>query len=106
MLFKSVVQSLFKLSGSQAYPASEGIAVDLSSGSFIAPHDGYLLIGTNFTNGQDTIVNAWGLIPVSSYGAKVCNARIAIPCAKGQIVYFSTSGVIDVATFVPSKGSS
>ena len=106
MSFKSSLEALFKLSSGQAYPTNTAIQVDLSSNSYTATQDGYLIIGANSSNGQDAYVNAWGLIPMSSYGARVCDARIAIPCAKGQKVDFATGGVCDIGTFVPSKGSS
>lgn len=102
---KSLVQSLFKLSGSQAYPSSGSRQVDVSSKSFVATQDGYLILGAT-SSGQNAFVNAWGLMPMSCFGSTVCDARIAIPCAKGQSVQFDYGGTLDIAVFIPSKGSS
>lgn len=105
MRFKDRLLQLFKLAGSQAYPHDSSREVDISSGTYIAVDDGYLLIGTKSGNGVEAYANAWGRITCSSYGADKGDARIAIPCAKGQTVFCSYQGPLDISRFVPSKGS-
>lgn len=105
MRFKDRLLQLFKLAGSQAYPHDSSREVDISSGTFIATDDGYLLIGAKSGSGVEAFVNSWGRITMSCYGSDKADARIAIPCAKGQTVYCSYQGPCDISRFVPSKGS-
>lgn len=106
MSIKSLVQSLFKLSGSQAFANGNTIQLDGTLGEYIAPCDGYFLLGTAPSDGNAAYINAWGTVPVSCFGSTQCPARIEVPCAKGQKVYWNYSGTLDVHAFAPSKGSS
>ena len=103
---KDYIQTLFKLSGGQAYASGNTLQIDGTSGSYTAPSDGFVLLGASSVEGRSAFINAWGTIPVSSYGSTECAARVAIPCAKGQRVQWSYGGTVDVHSFAPSKGSS
>lgn len=104
--FKDYIQSLFKLSGGQAYANGNLLQIEGTSGSYTAPSDGFVLLGASSVEGRSAFINAWETIPVSSYGSTECAARVAIPCAKGQLVKWSYGGKVDVHAFAPSKGAS
>lgn len=104
MGFKDLIESLFKLSGSQAMPDT-GSYVDFpvssgaTSGSFVAPYDGYI----NCTLSNSTAQAWWNIrsnhptieqayVGVTLSMPEGAGSGMYFPIKKGQTFYFSAHG--------------
>ena len=108
--FLDSLRTIFKLSGSQAFPSDSTIDYPTTTESpFIAPCDGYLSIGAvKGDDGTPAYVNVWNNPYASSSGIVETitrDARLCIPCHKGKYVYFSFDGKLDVFKFTKSYSS-
>lgn len=113
MSFKSSLNALFKLSGSQAMPDSREIQVTSNTGAntFTPPADGYFVIGASRSGNTYGYVNIWGGInSTSTTGNTSSNAfnqaRTFVPCKKGKTISYSVEGIIDRSAFVYLVGGS
>ena len=107
MSLKSLLNALFKLSGSQAMPDSREIQIASNQGTntFIPPENGYLVLGASRAGETYGYVNIWGGINSSSTTGNTnavafTQARGFVPCKKGKQVSYSLIGNIDRSAFV------
>ena len=110
--FLDSIRTLFKLSGSQAFPTNESRIVLTNSqtrDSYIAPSDGYF--GFYNDNPSTILFDMYSTAKISAgritsfqYSSGNC-ASGTIPVKKGDVVEWLSNTTITEMWFVPSTGS-
>ena len=111
--FLDSLRTIFKLSGSQAFPTNENRIVltnSEKSGYYTAPCDGYFGVYNNnsnivFCDLYSTITETLGGRITSFNYSSGSTASGTIPVKKGNIVRWQSDTAITEMWFVPSIGS-
>lgn len=99
---KNYIESLFKLSGSQAMPRHTGkLSLDLThDGTFTSPANGFLVLGSKPSDNTPPHINVWGTLHASCTGEDARDARLFVPMAKGDTIYFGSDFEYDISEFI------